>query len=56
MPKRGKKYAEAAKLIDRQNLYDVEEAVELAVKAAPAKFDETMEVHIKLGVDDPGRL
>lgn len=51
MPKRGKKYAEAAKLIDRQNLYEIEEAVDLAVKAAPAKFDETMEVHIKLGVD-----
>ena len=51
MPKRGKKYQEAAKLIDRQNLYEIEEAVDLAVKAAPAKFDETMEVHIKLGVD-----
>ena len=51
MPKRGKKYLEAAKLIDRQNLYEVEEAIDLAVKAAPAKFDETMEVHIKLGVD-----
>ncbi len=48
---RGKKYQEAAKLIDRQNLYEIEEAVDLAVKAAPAKFDETMEVHIKLGVD-----
>ena len=51
MPKRGKKYLEAAKLIDRQNFYEVEEAIDLAVKAAPAKFDETMEVHIKLGVD-----
>lgn len=51
MPKRGKKYAEAAKLIDRQNLYDVEEAIDLAIKTAPAKFDETVEVHIKLGVD-----
>ena len=37
MPKRGKKYQEAAKLIDRQNLYEIEEAVDLAVKAAPAK-------------------
>ena len=51
MPKRGKKYKEAAALVDRQNLYDVDEAIALALKAAPAKFDETMEVHIKLGVD-----
>ena len=51
MPKRGKKYLEAAKLIDRQNLYDVDEACALALQAAPAKFDESVEVHIKLGVD-----
>ena len=51
MPKRGKKYLEAAKAYDRQNLYEAKEALELAVKTAHAKFDETVEVHIKLGVD-----
>jgi len=51
MPKRGKKYQEAAKLVDKQNLYDINEAMELVVKTAPAKFDETIEVHIRLGVD-----
>ena len=49
--KRGKKYIEAAKLIDRANLYDAEEAVSLVKKAAVAKFDETVEAHIRLGVD-----
>ena len=49
--KRGKKYIESAKLIERTNLYDPAEAMELVVKAAPAKFDETVEAHIKLGVD-----
>lgn len=49
--KRGKKYIEAAKLVDRTSLYDPNEAVELVVKAAAAKFDETVEAHIKLGVD-----
>lgn len=49
--KRGKKYIEAAKLIDRGNLYDTEEAVSLVKKAAVAKFDETVEAHIRLGVD-----
>ncbi|MDR0854658.1 MAG: 50S ribosomal protein L1 [Clostridiales Family XIII bacterium] len=51
MPKRGKKYQEAAKLIDRETLYDAPEALELLVKSAPAKFDETVEVHFRLGVD-----
>lgn len=49
--KRGKKYLEAAKLIDRAALYDTTEAVALAKKAATAKFDETIEAHIRLGVD-----
>ena len=49
--KRGKKYIESAKLVERTNLYDPSEALNLVVKAAPAKFDETVEVHIKLGVD-----
>ncbi|WP_058485978.1 50S ribosomal protein L1 [Defluviitalea phaphyphila] len=49
--KRGKKYIEAAKLIDRTTLYDPQEAIELVQKTAVAKFDETVEAHIKLGVD-----
>ena len=49
--KRGKKYAEAAKQIDRSQLYDVNEAVALAKKTAVAKFDETIEVHIRTGCD-----
>ncbi|MBQ3602872.1 MAG: 50S ribosomal protein L1 [Clostridia bacterium] len=49
--KHGKKYIESAKLIDRTKLYDPNEALELAVKGATAKFDETVEVHIRLGVD-----
>lgn len=51
MPKHGKKYEEAAKLIDKDKLYDPEEAVELVKKTASAKFDESVEVAIKLGVD-----
>ena len=51
MPKRGKKYQEARKLFDRQELYDADAALDLVVKAAPAKFDETVEAHIRLGVD-----
>jgi ribosomal protein L1, bacterial/chloroplast len=51
MPKRGKKYNEAAALRDRATLYDSAEALDLVVKTAPAKFDETVEIHIKLGVD-----
>ena len=48
---RGKKYQNGAKLIDKAAAYDVKEAMELVVKAAPAKFDETVELHVKLGVD-----
>lgn len=51
MPKRGKNYNEAVKTYDKTNLYDTNEAFELVVKNAKAKFDETIEVHIKLGVD-----
>lgn len=51
MPKRGKKYLEAAKQVDRTRLYDPAEALELVKKVAPAKFDETVEVAVKLGVD-----
>ena len=49
--KQGKKYIENSKLVDRAKLYDPEEALELAIKSATAKFDETVEVHIRLGVD-----
>ena len=49
--KRGKKYLEAAKAIDRAASYDTEEAISLAKKAAVAKFDETIEVHIRTGCD-----
>ncbi|BCN32785.1 50S ribosomal protein L1 [Anaeromicropila herbilytica] len=49
--KRGKKYVEAAKLIDKANLYDAVEAISLVKKSAVAKFDETVEAHIRLGVD-----
>ena len=49
--KHGKKYNESAKLIDKAALYEPAEALELAVKSATAKFDETVEVHIRLGVD-----
>ena len=48
---RGKKYQESAKQIDKAALYDTAEAMNLVVKTAPAKFDETVELHVKLGVD-----
>lgn len=51
MPKHGKKYVEASKLIDRVAQYEVSEAIELAKKTATAKFDETVEVAFRLGVD-----
>ena len=49
--KRGKKYIEAAKLVERGNLYDTAEAVALVKKSAVAKFDETVEAHIRTGCD-----
>jgi large subunit ribosomal protein L1 len=49
--KHGKKYVDGAKLIDRSKLYDANEALDLCAKTATAKFDETIEVHVKLGVD-----
>jgi len=51
MAERGKKYREAASLIENDKAYSPEEAVELAKKTAPAKFDETLELHLRMGVD-----
>ena len=48
---RGKNYKESAKLVDRANLYDAKDAMELVCKTAKAKFDETVELHVRLGVD-----
>ena len=48
---RGKKYIESAKLVDRAKLYEPEEALAIVVKTASAKFDETIEIHARLGVD-----
>ena len=48
---RGKNYKESAKLVDRSVLYDPAEAFDLVIKASKAKFDETVELHVKLGVD-----
>ena len=48
---RGKKYQDSAKIVDKTKLYDVEEALDLVVKTSKAKFDETVEVHVRLGVD-----
>ena len=49
--KRGKKYVDSAKLVDRNALYDIKEALDIAVQTGKAKFDETVEVHVRLGVD-----
>ena len=49
--KHGKKYTDSQKLFDRQTLYDIPEALDLTVKTGKAKFDETVEVHVRLGVD-----
>ncbi|MEM1485003.1 50S ribosomal protein L1 [Oscillospiraceae bacterium PP1C4] len=49
--KHGKKYSDSAKLIDSLKLYDTPEALELCTKTGKAKFDETVEVHVRLGVD-----
>ena len=51
MAKKGKKYVDSAKQIDRTVQYDTVEAMELVIKTATAKFDETVELHVKLGVD-----
>ena len=48
---KGKRYLESAKLVSRTNLYAPEEALDLCIKTASAKFDETVELHVKLGVD-----
>lgn len=49
--KKGKRYAEAAKLVDSAKLYEAKEALDLIEKMPKAKFDETVELHVKLGVD-----
>lgn len=51
MPKRGKNYKDSLKEFDRSELYDVEQAMEIVVKTSKAKFDETVELHTRLGVD-----
>lgn len=51
MKKHGKKYVDNSKLVDKHTLYDPEEALALAIKTATASFDESVEVHIRLGVD-----
>ncbi|MBR3246602.1 50S ribosomal protein L1 [Candidatus Saccharibacteria bacterium] len=51
MERRGRKYQEAAKLIDKNKSYSLTEAIDLAIKASPVKFDATVEVHARLGVD-----
>ena len=49
--KRGKKYSEAAKLVDSTMLYDAADAIDLVQKTSTTKFDATVEAHIRLGVD-----
>ena len=49
--RRGKKYQESAKLIDKTKTYSLKEAIELAIKSNPAKFDASVEIHARLGVD-----
>lgn len=51
MPKRGKRFLELEKLYDRQQYYPLEDAIALAKKMATAKFDETIEIHFRLGID-----
>lgn len=51
MEKHGKKYQEASKLVDKSKAYSPEEAIELAKKASYAKFDETVELHLRMGID-----
>ncbi|MFR4017974.1 MAG: 50S ribosomal protein L1, partial [Clostridia bacterium] len=49
MPKRGKKYQDSVKEFDKAELFDVDQAMEIVVKSAKAKFDETVELHARLG-------
>ena len=49
--RRGKKYQEAAKLVEKGKLYGLKEAIELAIKTSPVKFDAALEAHVRLGVD-----
>ena len=49
--KRGKKYSDSAKLVDKAKLYDTDEAIKLLCQTAKANFDETVELHVRLGVD-----
>ena len=49
--KHGKKYIESKKLVDKTRLYDLEEGCALCIDMAKAKFDETVELHVRLGVD-----
>jgi large subunit ribosomal protein L1 len=51
MPKRGKKYQDSVKEFNKSEVYDVDQAMEIVVKSAKAKFDETIELHTRLGVD-----
>ena len=51
MVKHGKKYEAAAKNIDKSTAYQPQEAIELVKKSAPAKFDETVELHLRMGLD-----
>ncbi|HCU07685.1 MAG TPA: 50S ribosomal protein L1 [Clostridiales bacterium] len=51
MPKRGKSYQDSVKLYDKTELYEVEQAMAIVTKTAKAKFDETVEAHVRLGVD-----
>ncbi len=51
MPKKGKKYTESAKMIEKGTFYDPADAMKLVTETAKAKFDETVEIHIRLGVD-----
>ena len=51
MPKRGKKYKEVSKLVDKTKTYNIEEAIELIKKVSYTKFDGTVELHIVLGID-----
>ena len=49
--KRGKNYQDSVKLLEAEKLYEISEAVELCTKTSKAKFDETVELHVRLGVD-----